>query len=126
MHISRFLEAIDKSDPRRSEYRIVLMDGSGNEVDSIGDISGVSYVTDLFLDLKSVVAGEKEIIDGVEDGEVSMLRQAADEYREEDPDTQRTNEVGSEADKVQSEYDNEMGGLIDRMKDEVKALRTVR
>lgn len=69
MHISKFLEMVNDADPRRSEYRIVLVDGEGKEVDSISDISGVSYVTDLFLDLKGVVAGEKEIVDGIEDQE---------------------------------------------------------
>ena len=69
MHISKFLEMVNDADPRRSEYRIVLIDGEGKEVDSISDVSGVSYVTDLFLDLKGVVAGEKEIVDGIEDQE---------------------------------------------------------
>ena len=127
MHVSKFLEEVDASDPRRSEYRIVLVDGQGNEVDSISDISGVSYVTDLFLDLKDVVAGEKEIVDGVEDNELSssdVVSQAAKEYHDKERDEQQADEPGQRAADADESLDRVVNTAVDEVEQRIREFET--
>ena len=67
--MSKFLEQVDRADPTRSQYKIGLLDHSGEVLKTV-DVSGVEAAWDIFDSITKVVAGELdfEADDGIDYG----------------------------------------------------------
>ena len=113
--MSKFLEQIDRSDPTRSQYKIGLLDSSGEVLKAV-DISGVEAAWNIFDQLSKVVAGELDF--EMEDSPIEseegppidaeIVKNRASEYDAKPMGKKVFDKIGRKAKNVSTRYEKDV------------------